>query len=52
MQVGFEEYLTGYPLYQMAMLSDPSAKYRPFPQVPLPDRQWPGRTIARPPRWL
>ena len=36
----------------MAMLSDPSAKYRPFPQVPLPDRQWPGRTIARPPRWL
>ena len=36
----------------MAMLSDPSAKYRPFPQVPLPDRQWPGRTITRPPRWL
>jgi 2-isopropylmalate synthase len=36
----------------MAMLSDPSAKYRPFRQVPLPDRQWPGRTIARPPRWL
>jgi 2-isopropylmalate synthase len=36
----------------MAMLSDPSAKYRPFPQVPLPDRQWPNRTITRPPRWL
>jgi 2-isopropylmalate synthase len=36
----------------MAMLSDPSRKYRPFPQVPLPDRQWPGRTITRPPRWL
>jgi 2-isopropylmalate synthase len=36
----------------MAMLSDPSAKYRPFPQVPLPERQWPGRTIMRPPRWL
>jgi 2-isopropylmalate synthase len=36
----------------MAMLSDPSAKYRPFPQVPLPDRQWPGRTITRAPRWL
>jgi 2-isopropylmalate synthase len=36
----------------MAMLSDPSAKYRPFPQVPLPDRQWPSRTITRPPRWL
>jgi 2-isopropylmalate synthase len=36
----------------MAMLSDPSAKYRPFPQVPLPDRQWPSRTITRAPRWL
>jgi 2-isopropylmalate synthase len=36
----------------MAMLSDPSRKYRPFPQVPLSDRQWPGRTITRPPRWL
>jgi 2-isopropylmalate synthase len=36
----------------MAMLSDPSRKYRPFPQVPLPDRQWPSRTITRPPRWL
>ncbi len=36
----------------MPMLSDPSAKYRPFPQVPLPDRQWPSRTITAPPRWL
>ena len=36
----------------MAMLLDPSRKYRPFAQVPLPDRQWPGRTISRPPRWL
>jgi 2-isopropylmalate synthase len=36
----------------MTMLSDPSVKYRPFPQVPLPDRQWPGRTITRAPIWL
>jgi 2-isopropylmalate synthase len=36
----------------MAMLSDPSRKYRPFPQVPLSDRQWPSRTITQPPRWL
>src|SRR5688572_31802491 len=36
----------------MAMLSDPSAKYRPFPQVPLSDRQWPSRIITAPPRWL
>ncbi len=34
------------------MLSDPSVKYRPFPQVDLPDRQWPTRTITKPPRWL
>ncbi|WP_375381418.1 2-isopropylmalate synthase [uncultured Sphingomonas sp.] len=34
------------------MLSDPSVKYRPFPPVDLPDRQWPGRTLTRPPRWL
>jgi 2-isopropylmalate synthase len=34
------------------MLRDPSTKYRPFPQVNLPDRQWPTRTITKPPRWL
>ena len=34
------------------MLRDPSVKYRPFPQVALPDRQWPSRTITTPPRWL
>lgn len=36
----------------MSMMSDPSRKYRPFPQVNLPDRQWPSRTITAPPRWL
>ena len=34
------------------MLADPSTKYRPFPPVNLPDRQWPSRTVTRPPRWL
>jgi 2-isopropylmalate synthase len=34
------------------MLRDPSVKYRPFPPVDLPDRQWPSRTLARAPRWL
>ncbi|MGR6328326.1 2-isopropylmalate synthase [Sphingomonas sp. XXL09] len=34
------------------MLRDPSTKYRPFPTVPLPDRQWPSRTITHAPRWL
>ena len=34
------------------MLRDPSTKYRPFPQIDLPNRQWPSRTITQPPRWL
>jgi 2-isopropylmalate synthase len=29
----------------------PREKYRPFPPVTLPDRQWPNRTIAKPPVW-
>ncbi len=33
------------------MLKDPSKKYRPFPPVPLPDRQWPNRVLTRAPRW-
>ena len=30
----------------------PCHRYRPFPTVQLPDRQWPNRTIAAAPRWL
>ncbi len=33
------------------MLRNPSAKYRPFAPIPLADRQWPSRTITRPPTW-
>jgi 2-isopropylmalate synthase len=36
----------------MTMLSEPGRKYRPFPPIDLPDRQWPSRTITQPPRWL
>ena len=36
----------------MTMLREPSRKYRAFPQINLPDRQWPSRTITAPPRWL
>jgi 2-isopropylmalate synthase len=36
----------------MPMLKDPSVKYRPFPQINLPDRQWPSKIIDRAPRWL
>src|SRR5438552_5758739 len=33
------------------MLKDPSVKYRPFPPVHLPDRQWPNRVLTRAPIW-
>ncbi len=33
------------------MLTDPSRKYRAFEPIPLPDRQWPSRTIQKPPVW-
>jgi 2-isopropylmalate synthase len=33
------------------MLKDPSKKYRPFPPIHLPDRQWPDRVLTRAPRW-
>ncbi|HWD91365.1 MAG TPA: 2-isopropylmalate synthase [Verrucomicrobiae bacterium] len=33
------------------MLKDPSKKYRPFPPVHLPDRQWPNRVLTRAPIW-
>ena len=34
------------------MLRDPSTKYRPFPTIALPDRQWPSKTITKAPIWL
>jgi 2-isopropylmalate synthase len=30
----------------------PTHRYRPFPAVDLPDRQWPSATLTRTPRWL
>jgi 2-isopropylmalate synthase len=30
----------------------PCHRYRPFPTIDLPDRQWPDRTITVAPRWL
>jgi len=33
------------------MQKPPITKYRPFPKVELPDRQWPDRVIDRPPIW-
>ena len=36
----------------MTMLTNPAEKYRPFPVINLPDRQWPSRVIEKAPRWL
>lgn len=36
----------------MGMLKDPSTKYKPFPQVPIQNRQWPGKVLEKAPRWL
>ena len=33
------------------MLKNPSEKYRAFPPVSLPDRQWPNRVLTKAPAW-
>jgi 2-isopropylmalate synthase len=33
------------------MLKDPSKKYRPYPPVDLPNRQWPSRSLTKVPVW-
>jgi 2-isopropylmalate synthase len=33
------------------MLKDPSKKYRPFPAIDLPNRQWPSRQLTTVPVW-
>ena len=33
------------------MHKNPSKKYRPFPPIALPDRQWPNRVLTHAPRW-
>ena len=34
------------------MLQHPETKYSPFQPIDLPERQWPNRTITRPPVWM
>lgn len=36
----------------MPMLKDPSKKYKRFPPLQLENRQWPNKTLDKPPRWL
>lgn len=42
---------TPLPQLKENMLKEPSRKYRPFPPVSLPDRQWPNRVLTRAPIW-
>jgi 2-isopropylmalate synthase len=51
--VGFLFCQTRTPPHNLktTMLNDPSKKYRPYPPVQLPDRQWPNRVLTRAPRW-
>ena len=34
------------------MLAQPASKYRAFAGIPLPDRQWPSRTLTQAPIWM
>ncbi|ANB14975.1 2-isopropylmalate synthase LEU4 [Sugiyamaella lignohabitans] len=36
----------------MTFLKDPSVKYKKFPPINLPNRQWPAKTLDVAPRWL
>ncbi|KAI8714810.1 Pyruvate carboxyltransferase domain-containing protein [Fusarium sp. LHS14.1] len=36
----------------MPMLKEPWKKYKPFPRMNLPNRQWPSKSIEKAPRWL
>ncbi|PFH59280.1 hypothetical protein XA68_12596 [Ophiocordyceps unilateralis] len=40
------------PSSKMPMLKEPWKKYKKFPPINLPDRQWPSKTLDKPPRWL
>lgn len=33
------------------MIANPSLKYRPFPTIPLSNRQWPSRELTHAPQW-
>lgn len=33
-------------------LKDPSTKYKRFQPLNLPNRQWPSKSVDKPPRWL
>src|SRR5258708_13485470 len=40
-----------YERHSPIMLKDPSKKYRPFPPIRLPEREWPNRILTHAPKW-
>ncbi len=50
--VSYASLLTDQAAESPTMLNQPASKYRPFPPVQLPDRQWPNRTITQAPIWM
>jgi len=50
---GFRPRSSTFPVFfpSQKMSFDPTQKYRPFPPVALPDRQWPSRTLTAAPIW-
>ena len=38
-------------LFLLHMISNPSSKYRQYPPIQLPNRQWPGRVLTHAPIW-
>ncbi len=42
---------TPSPELNKAMLKDSFKKYRAYPPIHLPERQWPGKTLSHAPRW-
>jgi 2-isopropylmalate synthase len=47
----FREFSMSAKTMSAGSMSGAAEKYRPYQQVPLPDRQWPSRTITTPPVW-
>ena len=40
------------PLRSFCRVVQPATKYRAFPAIDLPNRQWPTRSITQPPIWM
>src|SRR3546814_19431769 len=44
--------LLPHPTLFRSMLQNPAQKYRPFAPFQLADRQWPNRSLNKPPIWM